>query len=45
MTLVTILQLRETTRQPVHVVWWVEEGTKKKKLLSLLTDGTFYRLV
>lgn len=29
--------------QPVHVVWWVEEGDKKKKLLSLLADDAFYR--
>ena len=29
--------------QPDHVVWWTEEGAKKKKLLSLLADDKLYR--
>lgn len=32
-----------TVTQPVHEILWVEEGVKKKKLLSLLDDDTFYR--
>ena len=31
--------------QLVHEVWWTEEGTKKKKLLSLLADDKLYRWV
>ena len=32
-----------TVTQPDHVVWWTEEGAKKKKLLSLLADDKLYR--
>ena len=29
--------------RPVHTVWWVEEGAKKMKLLSLLANDKLYR--
>ena len=41
--LFSLLQSNTTTGQLVHTIWWIEEGSKKKKLLSLLADDTFYR--
>lgn len=43
--MITISHGEATTAvtQPVYTIWWIEEGAKKNKLLSLLEDDTFYR--